>query len=347
MAIPIEPFPYRNATDEAYNALNDCRNRLRAEKLPDDPPVLLEEQITAFQTSPPHVDYSVWVAWDDELPAAVGYGEIWLPLEDNLHLAEVNIEVLGSHRRQGIARQLLLPVLEVAQRGNRRLLLGNTTDRIPAGEAFLERLGAQRGLASHTNQLLIADVDRALLRHWQEQAAERAADFELGLWEGPYPEEDLEAIVALYDLLNQQPLGDLDVEDARYTAAQLRHSEDSIFARGYERWTYYARETASGQFSGYTEVFWNRNRPQYIQQGMTGVFPEFRNRGLGRWLKAAMMEKILKQRPQARYVRTGNADMNVPMLKINIEMGFKPYISRCVWQVETERVARYLRQDRR
>ena len=30
------------------------------------------------------------------------------------------------------------------------------------------------------------------------------------------------------------------------------------------------------------------------------------------------------------------------MMKINNELGFKPYIADCVWQVETEKVAEYL-----
>jgi hypothetical protein len=30
------------------------------------------------------------------------------------------------------------------------------------------------------------------------------------------------------------------------------------------------------------------------------------------------------------------------MLKINTEMGFKPYIANTVWQVETEKVEKYL-----
>jgi mycothiol synthase len=106
------------------------------------------------------------------------------------------------------------------------------------------------------------------------------------------------------------------------------------------------RESATGNFAGYTEVFWNPNRPEIIGQGMTGVFPEYRNRGLGRWLKAAMLEKIFQERPQARVVRTGNADINAPMLKINTELGFKPYISHCTWQVESAQVAAYLTQPR-
>jgi GNAT superfamily N-acetyltransferase len=148
--------------------------------------------------------------------------------------------------------------------------------------------------------------------------------------------------VELHSLLNQQPTGDLDVEDFTHSEDHIRQTENTIFARGNERWTLFAREAESGRFAGYTEVLWNPNRPEIISQGMTGVFPEFRNRGLGRWLKAAMLDRILAERPQAKFVRTGNADMNAPMLKINDELGFKPYIAEAIWQVETERVAEYL-----
>jgi len=77
---------------------------------------------------------------------------------------------------------------------------------------------------------------------------------------------------------------------------------------------------------------------------MTGVFPEYRNKGLGRWLKAAMLEKVLKERPEVKYVRTGNADVNAAMLKINTELGFQPYMADALWQVEIDRVLTYLGQ---
>ena len=98
------------------------------------------------------------------------------------------------------------------------------------------------------------------------------------------------------------------------------------------------------KFAGYTEVVWNPNRPEIISQGMTGVFPDYRNKGLGRWLKAVMLDRILTRRPQAKFVRTENADMNAPMMKINTELGFKPYIAESIWQVETEVVSKYLAQ---
>jgi GNAT superfamily N-acetyltransferase len=101
-------------------------------------------------------------------------------------------------------------------------------------------------------------------------------------------------------------------------------------------------ERTTGKFAGYTETVWNPNRPEILRQDMTGVFPEYRGKGLGRWLKAAMLDKVLKDRPQVKFVRTGNADTNAAMLKINQELGFKPYTADILWQVELERVLVYL-----
>ena len=71
---------------------------------------------------------------------------------------------------------------------------------------------------------------------------------------------------------------------------------------------YYVVERATGKFAGYSETVWNPNRPEQLRQDMTGVFPQYRGKGLGRWLKAAMLEKVLRERPQVKFVRTGNAD---------------------------------------
>ena len=104
------------------------------------------------------------------------------------------------------------------------------------------------------------------------------------------------------------------------------------------------RQKQTGKFAGYTEVFWNPNRPQIIVQGITGVFPQYRNKGLGRWLKAEMLDKILKERSQAKFIRTENADSNAPMMKINHELGFRPYIANCIWQMKTDQVVTYLQK---
>lgn len=41
----IKPFPLKTATEAEYRAANALANAIRAEKLPDDPSIPLEEMI--------------------------------------------------------------------------------------------------------------------------------------------------------------------------------------------------------------------------------------------------------------------------------------------------------------
>jgi hypothetical protein len=69
-----------------------------------------------------------------------------------------------------------------------------------------------------------------------------------------------------------------------------------------------------------------------VEQLDTGVDPKHRNKGLGRWVKAAMALKLRDEYPQVQRIDTENAGSNQPMLSINIEMGFKPILIQTVWQ---------------
>ena len=341
--IEVLPFPVKDASQLEYNALNGHTNRIRLERLPEDPPIPRDETIGNLQSIPPYADLRIWAAWNPEKSEIVAVGNIvLLRMEENKHLAQFEISVLPEYRRQGLGRRLLQEITETARKDHRRLLMTDTVDRIPGGEAFMERIGARKGLETHTNQLRIAELDLGLLKEWLGHGQKHQDEFEIGLWEGSYPEANILAIAELFDLTNQQPLGDLEIEDMHMTPDQLRQSEQNIFARGYQRCTFYAVERTTGRFAGYTETIWNPNRPEILQQEMTGVFPQYRNKGLGRWLKAAMLDKVLKEWPGIKYVRTGNADSNAAMLRINSDLGFKPYMADTLWQLEIQKVIEYL-----
>jgi mycothiol synthase len=339
----IRPFKTKEASRVEYSALNRHTNRIRLECLPDDPPIPLEETIQNFQSMPPFADIRLWAAWAHDQNEMIAQGNLLiLRMEENKHLVQFDITVLPEYRLQGLGRELLGFIAGVTLEEQRRLLLTNSVDRVPGGAAFLTRLGAQKGMEAHTNQLRMLDLYHGLIATWLAKGQENLSEFELGIWEGAYPQEKLMEIAELNDLTNQQPLDDLEVEDTHMTPEQLRQLEVNIFARGNQRWTFYLVDRASGKFAGYSETIWNPNRPEIIRQEMTGIFPQYRNRGLGRWLKAAMLAKILEERPQVKVIRTGNADSNAAMLKINNELGFKPYMAETVWQVELQNVLDYL-----
>ncbi len=345
LAMLAVPFNLQEASRLEYELLNTFENRMHAERLPDDPPISLDEFIQRVQTIPPIIEVTKWVVWNADRTAIVGAGDVTIfRTADNQHIADFGIEVLPEYRRQGIGRSLLGKISDVARREGRRLMITGTNERMPGGAAFMERLGAEKGLEAHTNQLDLAELDRDVLRAWLERGQARAAEFELGFWSGAYPEGQIEQICDLVAVMNGAPRDNLDVEDWRITPAEMRQFEASGIARGVERWTYYVVERSTGAFAGFTVVYWHPNRPHLLDQGDTGVFPHYRGKGLGRWLKAAMLDRVVREHPEVRYVRTGNANSNGPMLKINYELGFKPYLAECVWQIATDKVVDYLGQ---
>lgn len=337
----LQKFDPQIANEEEWAALNALSNRSRAEAWPDDPARPMEDTVKSLTNVPPFIKVHFWtVRRGAEMVARalVNYTQ----MESNQHLLQFDLYVVPELRRQGIGTELLKLVELTARQAERSSLLTQSDSAMPDGEAFLNHIGGQMGLAGVTNQLEIADLNRDLLRQWQQSAQERAADLELGFWGGPYPEAEIAAIATMKETMNSQPMGELEVEDIVWTPEQLRQIEMSLAARGVERWTMYVRDPQSGKFVGYTEVLWRESEPETLHQGDTAVVPSYRNRGLGRWLKAAMLDKVLQERPQIQRVRTGNAQSNDAMLNINHQMGFKPYKTESLWQIPLEKVQTYL-----
>ncbi|MFO8034717.1 MAG: GNAT family N-acetyltransferase [Candidatus Bipolaricaulota bacterium] len=313
--------------------------RRHAEAWPEDPPRSYGEVVRDLRSVPAFVGARRWVAWRGG--RAVGWASVALrETKDNRHLADCGLYVHPEERRKRVGSRLLAEIARAARADGRRLLAEGTDADIPAGEAFARKVGAQPGLNLSISQLELAQVDRDLVRTWVERAP--TDEFELGLWIGPYPEEDLPTIIALREVMNTAPREELDVEDFHWTPEHLRQVEQALAEAGEERWTLYCRHKPSGELAGYTEVYWSLDHPERLGQGDTGVLPQYRGRGLGKWLKAAMLERVFAERPQVKRIRTGNAGSNAPMLKINRELGFRERKRYTVWQAELPLIEGYL-----
>jgi mycothiol synthase len=340
--IDLKRFNPETASHEEFVAVNKYGNLLRAESRPDNPPRSLESTIKSMKTwkNFPKVDVHLWYIWKgSDIIASFG-GNVSF-YDENRHLMGGDINVLPEHRRKGIATQILPKIVEIAEANNRTLFISGTDSMVPAGHTFAEKLGMDKGLETHTNQLVLADVDKGLLETWITQAKTKAADFELGLWLNEYPENEIEAICKFFEVMNDAPRGDLQIEDGTIKPEDLRQGETSMNARGIKRWVLYARHK-SGELAGFTETYFDPENPENLGQGNTGVVPKYRGHGLGRWLKAVMIQKVFAERPIVKRIRTGNADSNKHMLAINHDLGFKPYIAETVWQIEVEKLKVYI-----
>jgi mycothiol synthase len=338
------PFALTEASDAQYQALNRLLNDLRAERQPDDPPTPLSVTVHHCRNFPSFIEPHAWAVMSDDGNRMIAFGVAYVSLvPENRHLAQISLDVHADGRRQGIGRHLLGHLVDAAVSRDRRLLVAATNGRIPAGEAFMLRLGASRGVMAQTHQLDLAGLDRQLVTAWLDRGHRHEEAYEIGWWEGPYPEDELEAIAALHDVMNQQPRDQLEVNDERMTPERLRDIERFSLTEHATRWTIFLRARDTGAFVGFTDIGLDAQRPELAQQGNTGVFPEHRGQGLGRWLKATMLQRLLDERPGVRLVRTTNADSNAAMRRINVELGFVPYSSECMWQVATGDARAYLR----
>lgn len=343
--IVFEPFDLRTAGDADYEALWRLDGAMRAERLPDDPPNPLETFVSSGRNVPPMYVVRGMVARDTSDGAIVGSAFLdYEPEGDNLHLSHLDLDVLASHRRRGIGRRLLRFAAETARDVGHRTILMFTTGLVPAGAAFAQAIGAEPGLVERHSQLALAELDRALLREWQTRAAQRAADYELLFIEHPIPAELQAPMAELMNVMNTAPRGELDVEDHTMSAEKLRAHDASLVAAGREAWTVAARRRSTGELAGYTMLVLNPREPTIVRQGATGVQPAHRNLGLGRWIKAAMLERLLCERPEARFVRTDNAEQNAPMLAINVALGFRHYMDVTIWQAAVSRALAFAEQ---
>jgi GNAT superfamily N-acetyltransferase len=329
-------------TEDDIVTLNTFGNILKAESNPQDPPTPVDLTRANVRNIPDFVVPSVFWARDPDGSLAATAEAVVFKTEDNQHLMDAGINVRPDRRRLGIGSALLRLVTGVAEESGRRLVMFGTSERVPAGAEFVKKTGAEAGLAEHTNRLILSKVDAAMVDRWAKEGPGRAPGYSLVPLDGPYPDELYEKIIAVHEIMNTAPRDDLDMEDWKITPEQMRAWEKRMIATGSQRWSLFAQHDATGEWIGYTEVTWNPKQPKFVWQLGTGVRPDHRGHALGKWLKGAMLRRILDERTEADELRTGNADSNDAMLGINDALGFERFEAHTVWQVSLDRLTAYV-----
>jgi mycothiol synthase len=342
--LQIEQVDLRQSSIMTYRALQEFISVIRREVLPDDPAVGCEELIHDWQTIPAHVEVAAWVVWNQEKDSLIGFARVDLFLDSaNQHLVNFEIYVLPTLRRQGIGRQLLNRVEKHVQNRDRHTLIGYSNNRVPAGAAFMQAIHAEIVQEYRTIELRLPEVADSTMSSWIEHSKTTLPQIEIGYWDTAYPEELLQQITDLFQVVaNETPRDSINSHDTVYTPELVRQFEDNQLSGNRKRSVVYAMDTVERRIVALTMVFCSPDRPGVLKQGFTGVLPEYRCNGLGRRLKAEMYHRVLSDSPGAEVIRAEVANSNIAMQRINDEMGFHPYVSRYFWQVECAAIHSYL-----
>lgn len=324
-------------TDAQLAAFHAFQQAIHAERLPEDPPLPFGAAVRQLKNPAPNTRTRGFAASRDGRWVAVGFGVFADGDEQNLR---VELAVLPEHRRHGLGRELLSRLANLAEAAGREVLIGDSYDRSPAGAAFAERVGAEAGMRGHVNRLAMVDVDRATVQRWIDEGPARAPGYELVAFDSPIPDDLIGDVAEIINVINDAPTDDLQTAPVKLTGEMVRAFEGIGLAAGLEVWWLLAKERSSGAVVGETDVRWDPKQPHTITQGTTVVRAEHRGHALGKWLKATMLQRVLAERPDVLDVRTSNADSNAPMVGINTELGYRPYIGTTTWQLPVGAVQR-------
>ena len=320
----------RSLSDADFSAALELQQRLDRERDPSLPVTPAAELRAIFADDA--TDYCrhqrVVACADGAAAAAIGHVELNI---DAANAALAGVEITPC--RDEVAAAVLAELLRRAAADGRESIMA-WGDHTPAAHAFWTGLGADLRYTEQESSLDVAAVDPELMAEWIDAGP---ADLELVHWSRDCPEEWIDALVATANAMNDAPTDDLDIADTVVDADMVRADIEARRARGLEFRGVLA-VTADGEAAGTTEVLVNRHRPEASWQWSTVVLPAHRGRRIGRWLKAAMWQRLRAAEPAVTGLQTGNAASNTHMLAINTDMGFKPTHLMGCWQADLNRV---------
>lgn len=329
MAIQIEQIETPSAPDALLRELARYYVVVEAEDMPGDPPTPFAMRLADWRQNLDFYPVKRWALREDGQMSAVGV--VAYDLEQNLENGTFRVHVHPEKRGRGYARAIAGPMFDELEAAGRHRVDTWVKKGEPA-ESLMARLGLKSVYVDKRSRLTIADLDHELMRSWVERSQERADDYELIYQTVPFPDEMIDKFCEMTLIMNTAPREDVEEEDEVLTPEMWRKLEATVIASQCQLHTVIAAHRPTGAYVGYTQIKTQDLQPDLAWNWDTGVDPGHRNRGLGRWLKASMIERIVSEYPDVERVDTFNAGSNEPMLNINEAMGFRPVHLSNVWQ---------------
>lgn len=252
----------------------------------------------------------------------VGAAYVALPLRDNTHLAEAEVCVMPAARRRGAGRRLAERIAEISRADGRTTLIGEAymSADSDAPVAFARSLGMS---PVHEEVHLVLDlpVEPEALADLRSGLPQDDG-YEVFTWIGRCPDDLVEGFVRLRSQMSHDvPWGDLDLQAVTVDGERLRAEEDRL-AGVFGRVVAVARLARTGDLVGYSQVDVDTTTLAALQDD-TLVMPEHRGHRLGLRMKLATLALAQDRFSGSRMLHTWTAPDNGPMLRTNLELGYR------------------------
>lgn len=339
------PVDLATADREFWTRFHELRRVRHAELRPDEP-AQPDAEVEANLKKDNPFEFDYWYAISAEGRMLSSFrGQSIKPAnpeyESNKHLFWADAYVRPELRRAGLGSRWLAVVMELMDRHGATVLGADA--KLESGNAFLVWIGAKPKLTSIDSRLELSRVDWEMLERWVSEGAERSPQTKLEIYDGRIPEEQWDDLAPqLTAMFNTMPRGELDMGDIVFTPERMRDWHERMDATGELQYILMTREP-DGVISGFTSVSWAPHRRLVGHQQFTGVRTDARGRGMGKWIKAAMLLHLRELHPDLESIITDNAQSNGPMLSINRALGFERYRDEVEYQIGRSELDRKIR----
>ncbi|MBF4766991.1 hypothetical protein ISU10_04340 [Nocardioides agariphilus] len=328
---PVDPWD-----EHEMDVLQDLYVEAQRAEVPDSRIFSRAESVVALRPPEGGYFYDAFAAFDASLGEPTPdhmVGQVWTmgSTTDNLNRAQLFAWVPPRFGRRGIGAALVRHGEEHLRRARgRRTVVAQTwlgADGRSGYRRFPERLGyTLNNVEVERRQRL--PVDEAILARLEAEAAAHASAYTLRTVVGPVSAELAQPFCDIYNLLHvEMPQGELEVEVGRRTPVELAIQDEELRVAGRERVSVYAFD-AAGSVVAYTVAATGPadSEETGVDQWSTLVHPDHRGHRLGLAVKCALTRVLGERFPDRTFVRTQNAEVNAPMVRVNELLGFEVHL---------------------
>jgi len=260
---------------------------------------------------------------------------------ESKHTGSIFVDAHPDFRRRGIAHHMLELIAGKAEECGITILQSSYIDENSL--YFCSRYGFITASDRNFYRLYQKNIDWNKLKGYSNnKSSEEGVTLKYFQY---VPDEILEEFCRVYSACGRMaPDYDGDfVAAEQITPESVRRDDEYCRKNGYVKLNMISVEK-DGSISGVTDMGYDTSDPKVVNQGLTGVLTDYRGRGVGLWLKSAILFKLKENDPEFEYIETGNNKSNAAMLAINEKLGYVRHSSHALVTAKVEDVMERLKE---
>lgn len=249
------------------------------------------------------------------------------------HLAELRVNVHPAERRGGVGSRLLEEAVAAARERDRRSVVASADAGTP-GDHFLAARGFRKVLTLTYARLALDALGSGAQREIEAAVERPHPGYRLVSWQGAVPEDLAETFARSRRAMDDMPMDDTDYGVVTWDVERVLAAAQAVADRGDLLTTVAVVDESDGSIAGFSELVVPGDGTGDGQHYGTGVLPEHRGHGLGRWMKAASIRRARRDHPGLAGLLTDTADSNTYMRRINDSLGYVPTHKALEYQLD-------------